>query len=639
MPRARIAAFAFSLCACAPTFSVATHAQTPTATPSRRANTAPARSSSPDPIAEQRRATAIALLVSLADEAKTYRDERLRARIQARAADALWDTDREHARLLFRRAWEAADAADRETARRVAENIKRQMERGSGTFISEGNSPNLRAEVLRFAARRDPKLAEEFLLKLNDEKKAEATTARTGEANSSASAPFNPTEPPRHIAERLQLARDLLPTDTERALAFADPALERVTMDGISFLSELREKNAELADGRFMNLTRRALVDESSDAVTASLLSSYVLTPFLYIVVSRNGSMSGQIRPNIVPPNINPTLRALAFGIMARILLRPVPPKDEDRTFAGRGGTYLTIKRLLPAFELHAPDHAVALRAQLAALSPDAPDSYRNNTDRMLTRGLAGEDTTRDEAQENLDNSERTTDAAERDALRMNAAVAAAHKGEIRARDLADKIDDAELRGKVRSHVDFVLVQNLLRKKDSAGALQLIRRGELPRVQRAWALAEVVRLLQKVDPAQAAEVLDEADAEANRIEASDPDRARALTNIILLRFLADRGRGWEALTDLTKMINAISDYTGEDGEIAAVLQTKRGVWATSERTTGFNLASLFAELVKDDLQRSVEAARSFTGEAPRAVSTLAIARTVLNEKRNAAGAR
>ncbi len=50
-----------------------------------------------DPEILQRRSMALSLLQSLAIEARSYRDEPLRARVQARIADALWDQDREAA--------------------------------------------------------------------------------------------------------------------------------------------------------------------------------------------------------------------------------------------------------------------------------------------------------------------------------------------------------------------------------------------------------------------------------------------------------------------------------------------------------------------------------------------------------------
>ena len=65
-----------------------------------------------DSLETQRRTFAISLITSLADEARSYQDLALRPRVLSRAADALWTTDSERARLLFRRAWEAAEKGD-----------------------------------------------------------------------------------------------------------------------------------------------------------------------------------------------------------------------------------------------------------------------------------------------------------------------------------------------------------------------------------------------------------------------------------------------------------------------------------------------------------------------------------------------
>ena len=57
-----------------------------------------------DLLATQQRQFAISLLLSLANEARSYHDLALRARVLARAADTLWDSDREVARTQFRHA-------------------------------------------------------------------------------------------------------------------------------------------------------------------------------------------------------------------------------------------------------------------------------------------------------------------------------------------------------------------------------------------------------------------------------------------------------------------------------------------------------------------------------------------------------
>jgi len=51
-----------------------------------------------DAEAAQRRAVAISLVTTLADEARSFKDQTRRARVQARAADVLWDTDPDRSR-------------------------------------------------------------------------------------------------------------------------------------------------------------------------------------------------------------------------------------------------------------------------------------------------------------------------------------------------------------------------------------------------------------------------------------------------------------------------------------------------------------------------------------------------------------
>ena len=115
-----------------------------------------------DRIAKERRAQARSLLISLASDARSFRDQTLRARTLARIADALWDTDVERGRELFRKAWEAAGSADQETVRKRQEDIQRQRARTGGGYAIP-SYPNVRGEVLRLAARRDRELGEEFL--------------------------------------------------------------------------------------------------------------------------------------------------------------------------------------------------------------------------------------------------------------------------------------------------------------------------------------------------------------------------------------------------------------------------------------------------------------------------------------------
>jgi hypothetical protein len=583
-----------------------------------------------DPLAAERRATALMLATSLADEARSFRDETLRARVLARTADALWETETERARALFRRAWEAADTADRESLKRFEE-----ARRSNSASDATGSPSELRAEVLRLAARRDRNLGEEFLNKAAEGAPEEPLTITTGAGQSPVEVTSSdPERPPAAIAGRLNLARQFLEEgDVERALQFADKALDRVTTHGIYFLSLLREKNQAAADQRFAALLARAAADPASDAITVSVLSSYAFTPFLYVIARRDGqNHTSQQRDAIVAPAMSPELRAAFFRAAAQVLLRPVPTPEQDRTLAGRPGLYFTIARLLPLFDQYAADYSPELRAQLGALTPDAPEQFRNGQSSMLKRGLVPEEEMRDEGQAALENLDRAPNAEERDQLHARAAMVAARKGDARAREYVDKIDDSDLRKRVRAHVDFTLVYRAIEKKEAVEALRLARNGELTNVQRAHALMEIARLLTKSDPTRAAEILDEALAEARRIGGGDADRPRALVGVATRLYEIERARAWEVMSEALKAANAVAEFTGEDAAISSRLVTKRGASTTNFTVDIFDLNNIFSLLARDDLARAVELAKNFNHEAPRSVATLAIVRAVLKPK-------
>ncbi|MGI8734675.1 MAG: hypothetical protein ACR2LM_15385 [Pyrinomonadaceae bacterium] len=589
-----------------------------------------------NPLALQRRMVAVSLLTALAEEARSFQDQTLRARVQMRAADALWDSDVEKARILFRRAWEAADAADKDAWRRYREERQSiAASRDSNRYLQ--SPPELRNEVMRLVAKRDRALAEEFLNQLTDDTAREAGSPASGNLNPATPQTADPEDPPLALVQRLQLAMQLLEDgDLGRALQFADPALERVTTRGVFFLSYLREKDMAAADQRFAVMLARTVADPSSDAVGVSVLSSYVFTPFLYIIVRGNGqNHSSQARERIVAPaNFPPDLRRAFLAGAAQILLRPPQPVDQDRTVAGRRGLYFTIARLLPLFEQYAPDTAPELRVQLSSLAADIPEDLRTGRDRLLTRGLVPEDQNRDEGREALERADRITDAAERDILFARAALVAARKGDVTARELVEKIGDTDFRKRARAHVDFTLVSRAIDRKDAQETLRLLIAAELNHIQRAWALLEVAGLLRKSDAPRAVEIVNEAAIVARRIGGSEVDRPRALVGVATLMFDVDRGRVWEALLEAVKAANAVAEFNGEDAQVVARFAMGRGASTTNFDVQSFNLDRVFASLAKEDIYRAIETARSFSADAPRATASLAVARAVLETKKD-----
>jgi hypothetical protein len=138
--------------------------------------------------------------------------------------------------------------------------------------------------------------------------------------------------------------------------------------------------------------------------------------------------------------------------------------------------------------------------------------------------------------------------------------------------------------------------------------------------------------LAKTDRDRALSIIEEASAEAHRIEESDADRPRALIGIATLLLQLDRSKIWDATYEAIKAANAAEAFNGEDGIIRTSLIIKGMSSIRSSSAQDYNVNGLFAELAKDDYGRAVELARGFQHEAPRAGSTIAIARSILEDK-------
>jgi hypothetical protein len=397
-------------------------------------------------------------------------------------------------------------------------------------------------------------------------------------------------------------------------------------------------KNAPAANERYAALISRAALDPSADANSVSLLSSYVFTPSLYVTFNPDGNSHTRRRAenNSPPADLPPALREGFLRSASAILLRPLPPPEQDQSSTGRGGKFMVVTRLAPLFEQYAPDRAAALRAHLATLQPDAPAQGRNPDNQVLTRGITPENPNRDRVQEQLDRLDRAQTSAERDQIYVNAVLASLRQKDTRASELADKIEDLDLRRQMRAFLAFEAVENAIREKKADEALRAARAGELTNVQRAWALTEAARLTGKADAGRAVEILEEALAEARRIDAASPDRVRALVAVVTQLFEIDRGRAWEVMSEVVKASNAANGFTGEDGGLVVRVQVGRGAMTSESNVESFDLTGVFTSLARDDFDRAASLAKNFTGEYPRAVATLAVARAALDKKKTRA---
>ena len=601
-----------------------TVAQTSDANRNAPRNTKSAKDAEAERILKERRANAQSLLINLAADARNFKDQVLRARTQARIADALWEADPDRARVMFRSAWDAAEVADQEGQERLQEDIRQTKAKTGGQSYAVATPPEIRSEVLRLAAKRDRRLGEEFLGKLKAAKEQEVSDARNR----------NPLDAGKAASQRLSLARQLLDAgDIERAMQFADPILGDISMQSIDFLLFLRQRDAAAADQRYAAMLATAPANTQSDANTVSLLASYIFTPHMYIVFQGTGVSSSQTWRTSPPLEVTPGLRAAFFQTAANILLRPLAAPGQDQTSAGHDGQYLIIKRLLPLFEQHAPQEmTTALRAQFEALAALASANARRENE-WVNRGLGPEKPAADREQTLLDRIERAKTSAERDQLNLQLAMYLAERGETRSRDYVEKIDEMEMRKSARAYVDALLASRAIEKKEAERALEIVRTGELTHVQKTWIISQAARLIARTDRDKALQLIDDATAEARRIGGLDPDRPRAFLAVVNAMFLIDKGAAWDLIGEAIKAGNSAEGFTGEDGQLTFRMITKGINSVYQNSAPDFDVAPIFEKLAGDNYERAVDLAGGFEREAPRAIATIAIAKAVLEEKK------
>jgi len=325
-------------------------------------------------------------------------------------------------------------------------------------------------------------------------------------------------------------------------------------------------------------------------------------------------------------------LRNSFLQVAFQILMQPLPAPDQDHSTSCRTGKYLVIKRLLPLFDQYTPDLANNLRAQMTAIASYVPEGFQRGENRALTRGILPDDVESNPEERMQERLDKAKSAEDRDAIYADYAVALTDKGDPKARELVDKIEDTELRKQVKAYTDFQWTQLAIRNKDVNEIVRLAKSADLTNVQRVWAYTRAAKLVAQSERARAVELLESALVEARRISPSDPDRARSLTAVASGFVELDGVRSWEALNETVKAANGSESFTGEDGRIMSRLQTKYMVVMENSNAVDFDLVAAFGPLARNDLFRAIQVAKTFTGEAPRAVATLAIARAVLEQR-------
>jgi hypothetical protein len=602
----------------------------------------PPAAQSKETVERARRAQAVDLLNETAYAVRSLDDLFYRARIQMLAADALWPYDEQHARAIFRRAWEAATAADK--AEEEAEMSESGLPSGTPeTFVSDA-----RDEILLKVAARDPQLAGLFLREYLRDRDGEASEARNRSRRRTPWRELSATS-----ARRLALAFDLLNgNEPERAAQIAAPVInEGVSGDLMAFILHLRAQSASQADALYVNLLKRTRADAEADANSVLLLSSPIVSPQLLVVVDDGGSLQfrpiarATTTPKVMPP-VGDATRSLFYNVAATVLARPVVPRPDVNPVREAVALYFTIGRLLAHFEREAPQYAPEMQARQGALLNEMEASRRDQLSTQFELSSLTPERAGDPLKPQSEQLARARDEAERD--RISAAIvktAAQHRLWDRARRAAAEIKDT---GAQRAAISFIAVSQIAdiwhtysnekknEEEDVERLAMFVKSADVPPFAAAWGLAQTALIAERAGkPQMTSGLLDEAEAQAARIGTGTHERVAAYALIATYAARLDKMRAWRLLSEVVKAANAVEDYAGDEATLDLGADETSAEDAESPFLIGaeeFRLDRIFATMARLDFEKAVTEARGLRGKVPQALAHIAAARARLEKQ-------
>jgi hypothetical protein len=580
------------------------------------------------------------VLLEVERDAASFDEPHERAILLASCADALWDADEREARVIFRRAWDAAAESDEA-------DLKDEQEDGRSADLPE-RFTSAREAVLASVAKRDTRTAEAWLRSLNEWPGRHESSARDNPyvADGGASRDAGPLNEFTRDGRRLALASSLLEGgDYGASASVAAPALRGgVSGPLVEFLIGLRARAPEEANRLYTGLLAATRADSSADANDVLLLSSYVLTPGMLAVVNDDGSLQLRALGGAQPAAPGDAARAAFYDAAASILLRPSQPSGaQDATSSA---LYFAAGRLLPFFERDAPRYAPALRARMSALASGHEVARRAPLDAVMeTRSLSPRNPA-DPLGPLVEEIARS-DAAGSGDLARDKAVAAAVKRRLweRAKRIAEEMKDEEGRDAARALIGARQVASVSDAyaegdtDDFEKAAAFVRQANLsPAVapaMRAYGLAEAAELAARGGNGErAAALLDEAVAYAQQAASGTELRAAASMTVATHAARLAPSRLWETLVAAVASLNADKEFSGNvvyfapDGVVKYYPEELRTI---QEVFAPFTLERMFEGAGGADLSRAVAEARNLEDEFARARALVAAARASLRK--------
>ena len=411
---------------------------------------------------QRERALALSIIEETATEAPLWDDRKAAVSVLAEAADISWSRAPGQSQKRLVKAWDMIDSVTEDAP---DPNLK--------VFLTRSHRTELRSLVLRIAQAHDPKLAEAFIKSLETKEPADEKKERGAFDDRSA-----------RSEQFLRLALQAVETNPDLAFALA----QRSLADGVSFslqnvLTSLRRKNVELAD-RLFDAALARFASGFPDPSEAEVLSGYLFQPGLTFSTNNAGvvimSMNPALRTEPVVARAEPQ-RARAFLVAAyqAFLARPLvieTPEAKTRSqkiwafgmrHLDRYATYAT------EFVTPARDFLAQLQTQLFPEGRADPFSNNRQTRPGDDRPLSAKEIYETRLADLEESADRETNPAAKRLAYVNVVLAVDAKDYERARSIAEKIDNDDLRADVISYAIYRAALSYLTEKDTDKAQQL----------------------------------------------------------------------------------------------------------------------------------------------------------------------
>ncbi len=575
---------------------------------------------------------AVSMVRQVAKEAQLWDDKDVAVSVLADAADLLWNDDPSRSVKWLRKAWEATSQVS--SAPRD-EKLK--------AFFTGSAQSQLRTMVLRVARKHDPKLAEEFLKQMSeqeasDKKERGAFDDRTARSE-----------------QLLSIAQQVLNSSPEEACALAEESLA----DGLSYklqniLTSLRQKNVKLAN-RLFDLALARFVSSLPGPSEAQILAGYLFQPGLTFSANSGGQTMLALNPaqqslSIVAASEPQRAKSFLIAVYERLLTPPVAldtPEGKQRAqqilLLGN-----LVARRYAAFAPELGQSAQGFLAQLQRqLMPDGENGSASGTSRTssdigdTTKRLTREEFYEKNISELEDSADKESNAAFRKVAYVNAALATRPEDYIRAKRIAGKIDDDDLRADA---VSFVLYRAALFFADKAEIEKAIEIAPTISSVSRRAVVKIAiaqRLLSsktaKTEPAEvnfaqqrALDLLNDIDRDLKKEEPS-ANAAKILLGRTAVLAKLDKDQALASLERTVQMINKLDRFDLRDG---AAPNLGMGAFSASGATVsrpriGFDFHSAIEPLIVTNFEQLSAAAGGFKAKELSGFGRLEVAKLYL----------